>query len=123
MKFLRTLLLVTAACLPLTSCVTTGSDGPGGLNNVYVGYTGDGVEVTGFSGDATGAGWDLKKKTAYYIDDKGGYHYFTGIKGAGFGGDIIGIYLKDGSKLTIDTRTGKINTSAPPPVAPPDKPQ
>lgn len=75
----------------------------------FVGMTGSGIEVTGLTGGLSGAGYDLKAKTAYILYANGQREKFQ-ITGAGMGGGQIALYLVGGGKVTINTKTGQVTT-------------
>lgn len=114
---MKKLLLLLAAILPLslTSCRNTG----GFTDKLFIGYTGDGVEITGLEGgDLTGAGYNLKTKKAYlrYLD---GRTVNLKITGAGLGKNQLALYLEGGGKILVDLKTARVTSGTVPGAEPP----
>lgn len=116
---MKSILILMAACaaFALTSCGTTG----GGTNDLFIAYTGNGVEVQNTAivpqpgqeaQTATGVGYNLDRKTAYitYAD---GHRSRMKITGAGFGGGLVAIILEDGTKVKVNVHTGQVTTEPP----------
>jgi predicted small secreted protein len=121
---------LAALSLLLTSCGTTGGGGGFNTNDLFIAYTGNGVEIQNMAvtappgqeaQTANGVGYDLKAKTAYvsYVD---GHKSRLKISGAGFGGGVVAIVLEDGSKVKVNVKTGQVTTE-PSPWGPPPLPQ
>lgn len=118
MKSISILAAVMTATIALSSC--------GSLQNTVVSYTGDSIELTNAdtapAADAVKAvGWNLETKKAYYVTADGVRHNvrITG-GGASLSGGVVVLHLEGGGKVVIDTKTWKLQTSAP--VAPPEAP-
>ena len=102
---MKTILLALIS-ITLTSCDTLNS------GNALVGWTGNGIEITGITGDATGVGYDTKLKTAYIVWANGDRETFK-ITGGGFGAGKVRICLQSGGSITVDTKTGIVTTVHP----------
>ncbi len=106
MKIIR--LFTLLLCAALAACSTLP-----GSQDYFVGYTGQGVEITGLKGDLSGAGYDLKSKKAYLLYQDGSRSSLK-ITGAGIGNNQLALYLEGGGKVVVDLKTGSIASGSVP---------
>lgn len=108
-------ILPLLATLALASCGTTGT------SDLFIAYTGTGVEVQNLKitpepgqedATATGVGYDLTKRTAYVTYASGRTQRLK-ITGAGFGGGVVALVLEGGTKIKVNTKTGAVTTEGP----------
>ena len=107
--FLRPQILVVAGLLIalfFSSCASFPQD-------FILTYTGDTIEVSSIQADspqsATGVGYNKVTKKAYLVYANGDRTDLE-VVGGGFGGNTFVLILKDGTRVSVDVRTGKVTT-------------